>query len=230
LHLTSSFDYDQGAVAKFYLGMTLYALGEIDRGACLVEDSLGLALQGGHVPTVALTRHYMVVFAAVRRDLDRATPHAQALLDLGLTHGLPSWHGFAKFTLAWVSRRDNPQALAEMRAALALQREMDFRVEQPLFGTLLAEAEAAAGEWDAALATVVEQLVAIERTGERWFRRRSASGTRRDSAQSRSGEHSTGGGSLPHGDRHREGAESEELWPARGVVAGETLSIGQPPP
>ena len=169
LHLTSSFAYDQGAVAEFYLGMTLYALGEIDRGARLVEDSLGLALQGGHIPTVALTRHYMIVFAAVRRDLDRATPHAQALLDLGLTHGLPSWHGFAKFTLAWASRRDNPQALAEMRAALALLREMDFRVEQPLFGALLAEAEAAAGEWDAALTTVEEQLAAIEQTGERWF-------------------------------------------------------------
>ena len=56
-----------------------------------------------------------------------------------------------------------------MRAALALLREMDFRVEQPLFGTLLAEAEAAAGELDAALATVEEQLAAIGQTGERWF-------------------------------------------------------------
>jgi predicted ATPase len=56
-----------------------------------------------------------------------------------------------------------------MRAALALQREMDFRVEQPLFGTLLAEAEAAAGEWDAALATMEENLDAIAHTGERWF-------------------------------------------------------------
>jgi predicted ATPase len=52
---------------------------------------------------------------------------------------------------------------------LALLREMDFRVERPLFGTLLAEAEAAAGELDAALATVEEQLAAIGQTGERWF-------------------------------------------------------------
>jgi predicted ATPase len=169
LHLSSSFAYDQGVLAGFYLGMTLYALGETDRGARLVEDAMRLALAGGHIPTVALTHHYMVVFAAVRPDLDRATPHAQALLDLGLTHGLPSWHGFAKFTLAWASRRHNPQALVEMRAALALLREMDFRVEQPLFGTLLAEAEAAAGELDAALATVEEQLAAIGQTGERWF-------------------------------------------------------------
>jgi hypothetical protein len=64
--------------------------------------------------------------------------------------------------IAWASRRHNPQALAEMRAALAVQREMDFRVEQPLFGTRPGEAEAAAGELDAALATVEEQLAAIE--------------------------------------------------------------------
>jgi predicted ATPase len=169
LSLASSFAYDQGVLAKFYLGMTHYALGKVDRGVGLIEESLRLALQGGHVPTVALARHYMVVFAAVRRNLDSAAPHAQALLDLGVTHGLPSWHGFAKFTLAWAERRGNPQALEEMRAALATQRDMDFRVEQPLFGTLLAEAEAAAGELDAALASVNAQLAAMEQTGERWF-------------------------------------------------------------
>jgi predicted ATPase len=169
LHLASSFAYDQGAVADFYLGMTLYALGETGRGARLVEDALRLALHGQHIPTVALAHHYMVVFAAVRRGLDQATAHAEALLELGTTHGLPSWRGFAKFTLAWASRRHDPQALAEMRAALALQREMNFRTEQALLGTLLAEAEAEAGELDAALSTVEEQLAAIDETGERWF-------------------------------------------------------------
>ena len=169
LPLSSSFAYDQGVLAKFYLGMTYYALGRIDRGGDLIEESLRLALQGGHIPTVALTRHYMVVFAAVRRDLDSAAPHARALLDLGVIHDLPSWHGFAKFTLAWVGRRDNPKALTEMRAALAMQRDMDFRVEQPLFGTMLAEAEAAAGELDAALSSVNMQLAVMEQTGERWF-------------------------------------------------------------
>ena len=56
-----------------------------------------------------------------------------------------------------------------MRAALAMQRDMDFRVEQPLFGTMLAEAEAAAGELDAALSCVNMQLAVMEQTGERWF-------------------------------------------------------------
>jgi len=168
-HLSASFGYDPGVANKFYLGMVVWALGEVDRGARLVEDSLILALRGGHVPTIALARFYVCVFAAVRGDPDRAAPHAQALLDVEVAHDLPNWLGFANFHLAWAAWRRNPQAIAEMRAGLALEREIDFRLMQPLYGTLLAEVEAEAGQPDAGLRTVDEQLAAIEQTGERWF-------------------------------------------------------------
>ena len=82
---------------------------------------------------------------------------------------MPNWLGFAKFHLAWAAGRRNPQAITEMRAGLALEREIDFRLMQPLYGTLLAEVEADAGQPDAGLRTVDEQLVAIRQTGERWF-------------------------------------------------------------
>ena len=124
----------------------MWAQGEIVRGARLVEDSLTLALNSEHIPTIALARHYMLVLAIIRREPDLATTHAQALLDLDLKHGLPNWRGYAKFHLAWVARRSDREALVEMRAALALQRESDFLVELPLLGALLAEAEAEAGE------------------------------------------------------------------------------------
>ena len=141
-----------------------------------------LALAGGHIPTVALTHHYMVVFAAVGRDLDRATPHAQALLDLGLTHGLPSWHGFAKFTLAWASRRHNPQALVEMRAALALLEKWIFASSNRSFGTLLAEAAAAAGELGRRSGNRGGATRGDRADRRTLVRCRSASGARRDSA------------------------------------------------
>ena len=38
-HLSASFGYDPGVANKFYLGMVVWALGEVDRGARLVEDS-----------------------------------------------------------------------------------------------------------------------------------------------------------------------------------------------
>ena len=105
--ISASFGYDEGVPAKFRLGMTLWALGDIDRGARLVDDSLSLALQGEHVPTIALASYYMIVFAVIRREPDVATPHAQALLDLDRRHGLPDWRGFAKFHLAWAARRSD---------------------------------------------------------------------------------------------------------------------------
>jgi class 3 adenylate cyclase/predicted ATPase len=168
-HLSSSFAYDPGVAAKFYLGMVFWALGHVDRATRLVEASLSLALQGAHIPSVALARFYACVFAAVRRKPDEATPHAQALLDLGVRHGLPNWLGFANFHLAWAARECSPQLQAEMRDGLALEREINFRHMQPLYGTLLAEVEAVAGRLEAALATVDEQLATIEQTGERWF-------------------------------------------------------------
>lgn len=55
-HLSLSFAYDPGVAAKFYLGMVLWTLGEIDRDVGLVEEFLSLALQRAHIPTVALAR------------------------------------------------------------------------------------------------------------------------------------------------------------------------------
>jgi class 3 adenylate cyclase/tetratricopeptide (TPR) repeat protein len=167
--LSASFGYDQGVAAKFYLGITLWALGETDHGARFLDDMLSLALRGGHVPTMALAHHYMIVFATVRRQLNLATPHAQALLDLDLAHGLPNWRGFAKFHLARATRGSDPNAISNMRAALAFQRETGFLVEQPLFGTLLAETEAEGAELNAAMETIEGQIAMIVRTGERWY-------------------------------------------------------------
>jgi predicted ATPase len=167
--LSVSFGYDQGVPAKFYLGMTLWVLGEIARGTRLLDDMLSLALQGGHIPTMALARHYMIVFGMVRCKNDLATPHAQALFEMDLKHDLPNWRAFATFHLAWTKRRTDPNAIGEMRAALAFQRERDFVVEQPLLGALLAEAEAEAGELKAAIGTIDAQIALIGRTDERWY-------------------------------------------------------------
>ena len=56
-----------------------------------------------------------------------------------------------------------------MREVLALWNEMRYRLFAPLNGTLLAEREAEAGRVEVGLATLDEQLAAIEQTEERWF-------------------------------------------------------------
>jgi predicted ATPase len=56
-----------------------------------------------------------------------------------------------------------------MRQAMAAQRDMGQQLFEPLHGTLLAEAEAEAGQTEAGLATLDGQLAAVELSGQRWF-------------------------------------------------------------
>jgi predicted ATPase len=73
------------------------------------------------------------------------------------------YHGWAR----WCRGDENGEA--GMREGLALLNEMHYRLFAPLTATLLAEREAEAGRVEAGLATLDEQLAAIEQTGQRWF-------------------------------------------------------------
>jgi predicted ATPase len=59
--------------------------------------------------------------------------------------------------------------LSEMRAGIAAFREQGIGNFIPVIATALAEAEAEAGEIEAALATIDGAIADGERTGQRWF-------------------------------------------------------------
>ena len=125
----------------------------------------------------------------MRRDLDRATPHAQALLDLGLPTvcrvGTGSrsllWPGLHAGTIRRRSRKCAPHR--------RLLREIDFRRRATALRHPLAEAEAAGGRIGRRSATV-DGATRGDRADRRTLVRcRSASRPRRNSAQARSDEH-----------------------------------------
>jgi predicted ATPase len=104
----------------------------------------------------------------VRRKRDQA--EAVVLLNLASEHELPHYISLGTFGLAWargpVGDAERP---ARMRQTMAAQRDMGQQLFEPLHGTLLAEAEAEAGQTEAGLATLDAQLAAIEVSGQRWF-------------------------------------------------------------
>ena len=69
---------------------------------------------------------------------------------------------------ARVQSVDHGVGLADMRAAIAACRERGIGLNVPRFVASLAEAEAQAGELDAAIATVDGAIAEIERDGQRW--------------------------------------------------------------
>ena len=59
--------------------------------------------------------------------------------------------------------------MAKMRQVIALAREHGIGLAMPLYGLLLAEAEAEAGQIDTGLTRLDELIPEIERTGQRWI-------------------------------------------------------------
>jgi len=169
-HLASRFGYDPGIVAMFFLGLVLWALGEVDRAARFAEEALSLAVRSDTVPTVACAHCYTCIFAAIRHKSHRATEHASALLTLAREHELPTWLMHGTFLHGWARCcSSDPEAGTEMREGLALARKSEIGLWLSLYGTLVAEVEAEAGLVEAGLATLDAQLLEVEQTEERWF-------------------------------------------------------------
>jgi predicted ATPase len=167
-HAIARFGYDAGVVAMLYLALTLWPLGEVDRATHLAVQALGLALRSEHIPTAVLARTVCNAFSAMRRIPDPAS--AAVTLNLAREHELPLFIAIGTVLLAWArGSAGDPERLARMRQAMAAQLDMGNRLFEPLYGTLLAEMEAEAGQIEAALATLDAQLAAVELSGQRWY-------------------------------------------------------------
>ena len=102
----------------------------------------------------------------MRDDFARAAPLATALAELAREHDLKFWGACAAFVEGWTTTRDDLTAgRAQMRHGLDLLNIVAF---QGLFKGAFAVAEARAGDYPAALATLDHAASVIERTGERW--------------------------------------------------------------
>jgi len=168
--LAPRFVFDDRVVTTGWLAVVVWALGEVDQAIHLLDGTLSLARQSGHLPTIAWVHAYRCRFAGICRKPGLARLHAEEVLRLAREHGLPMrladgsfYHGWAR----WCAGDGDGEAA--MREGLALWNEMHYRLFAPLTGTLLAECEAEAGRAEVGLATLDAQLAAIEQTGERWF-------------------------------------------------------------
>src|SRR5262249_28598281 len=100
-HLPTRFGFDVGIAAMGRLALVLWPLGEAGQRRNLLEDALSLALKGGHIPTIALTRYFMCLFAAIRRHSAGTAQNANALVSLSREHGLQYWLAAGTFWLGW---------------------------------------------------------------------------------------------------------------------------------
>jgi predicted ATPase len=157
------FGQDPRASAEILDALALWVLGRVDESLCVADRALADAEPAGHAPTMAHALAYAAFLGLFRRNPEAVATYSQALADVVSRYNFPAyWAGMAVFLQGWGMSR-----LAEMRRGLAIYREQGRIWLLP--EAVLAEAEASAGETDAALRRLGDGLASSERTEERLY-------------------------------------------------------------
>ena len=136
-----------------------------------MEAARNLALEGGHIPTIAYSLGWECALACISADPQAALLPAQSLIEMAHQHGLPQFFVAGTFCLGWYSWHagDRQVGLTRMREAMEFDRDHGVMLFAPNYAFLRAEAEALSGDVETALALVVDQIAEIERSGQRWL-------------------------------------------------------------
>jgi class 3 adenylate cyclase/predicted ATPase len=164
------FGRDVGVSAMVFSALALWPLGETDEARRIGEEMLARAVASGHMLTTVYGHFQYALLHVARRDATATLPLAEAVVKLAREHGMPLYTAYGEFLhprARWYLG-ERQGGLAAMRGGIAACHQMGNHLYMTLFETALAEAEAQAGEIEAALATVDHAVALTERTGQRW--------------------------------------------------------------
>ena len=169
--LAFRFGIDPGVIAMTLLAIASWSLGEVDRAISLIDHMQTRMANLTHVGTLALGRMHAALFELMRGDRKRAAPSTFELARLAREHGLPMWGSFGLFLEGWLTSSSGAigVGLGDMRRGIEQLRQQNVLFFDGLLKIALAEAEAAAGDLDRALAVLDEGLATAERTGFRAY-------------------------------------------------------------
>jgi predicted ATPase len=169
--LAFRFGIDPGVIAMTLLAIASWSLGEVDRAISLIDRMQTRIADLTHVGSLALGRMHAALFELMRGDRRRAAPSTFELARLAREHGLPMWGSFGLFLEGWSTSSSGAigVGLRDMRRGIEQLRQQNVLFFDGLLKIALAEAEAAAGDLDCALAVLNEGLATAERTGFRAY-------------------------------------------------------------
>jgi class 3 adenylate cyclase/predicted ATPase len=168
--LAYRFGRDTGVSAMVFMALALWPLGETDHAHRIGEEGLARAVASGHALTMVYGLFQYALLHVVRRDATTTASLAETVVRLAREHGMPLYSAYGQFLEPWARWHlgDREGGLDAMRRGIAACHDMDNLVFTTLFETVLAEAEAEAGEIEIALASIDRTVALTERTGQRW--------------------------------------------------------------
>jgi len=159
-------------VGLAHLAQASWLRGFPDQAVRASREAVEMARAAGH--PFSLT--YALLFASWVAQFGRDAEAARALAaDAGACaaeEGFPSFLAMATILRGWASSREAQEqapAAAEMQEALERYRASGAEIARPYLLALLAEAHAAAGGAERALAALAEGVDVACATGERWY-------------------------------------------------------------
>jgi class 3 adenylate cyclase/predicted ATPase len=166
------FGPDSRVVAEILDALTLWVLGRIGEALRLADRALTDAESAAHAPTMGYALQFAARLGLLRCSPEVVATYSHALADIVSRYDLPAlWAGGAIFFQGWAKWSDATEesSLAEMRRGLAIHREQGRNWVLPSFEAALAEAEASAGETDAALRRLDDAFVVLNVTEAYWY-------------------------------------------------------------
>ena len=169
--LAFRFGWDPGVAAMGCLALASWPLGEVDRAISFVDRMQTRMANLTHVGTLANGRMHAALFELMRGDNARGAPNALELSRLARDHDLAMWRALGLFRLGCATAASGSigGGLGDMRRGAELLSEQKVLLFDGLLKIALAEAEAAAGDLDHALAVLDEGLATADRLGHRTF-------------------------------------------------------------
>jgi class 3 adenylate cyclase/tetratricopeptide (TPR) repeat protein len=165
------FGLDAGASARAFLAFTMWLSGDLPRVRELIEEATRLAGELGHPPTTATVLIYKIAIEIARNDFESVVVDAENFLKISQQHSMGYHLAHSRLYLSLGRTRvgNTQRGVDDFRKSLADYRDQGNRVGVPSYLGALARLEAAAQNYERALALIDEALMMSQEGWDRLY-------------------------------------------------------------
>jgi predicted ATPase len=165
------YGHDARVACLCHLIEVLWCLGAPDDALQRGHETLTVARELSHAPSLAFALFYTALLHQLRREGPTIQARLEAVITLSTEHGFPFWLAMATILQgALLAEQGEREAgLAQMRQGLSAYQAVGSALLRPYFLALLAEAYGKGGQIEEGLTVLAEALAAVRNTGECWW-------------------------------------------------------------